>query len=72
MVKKCKKIIVAGEKFNVCKTQRFKTSYGYAGQKGIIVYRAKDDYLMGKFKNLTEFKKDRKISLALAKKYNSN
>ena len=50
-----KTITVKGKEYTVVKTRRFKTSYGYAGSKGVEIFDK--DKKMGKFDSIAEFRK---------------
>lgn len=65
---KTKTIIVYGEEYEIYKTKPFSVGYGTIGSKGIVVTRKKDNYRIGHFKSISDFRDDRKQVKLLMKK----
>ena len=67
MVTKVKTILIDGEKYTIHRTKPFSVGYGTIGSRGLRVIRTRDDYSMGHFKTLKEFRDDRKYFKKLMK-----
>lgn len=59
--------LVEGVKYNFQKTNKFRTSYGYAGSKGYHVYRVSDNYSMGRYDSVKQFRDERKYVAKMKK-----
>ena len=68
MATKVKTILIDGEKYTIHRTKPFSVGYGTIGQKGIRIYRKRDNYNMGNFKTLAEFRKDRAWAKKLSRR----
>jgi len=65
-----KKIIsIYKEKYAIHRTRPFSFIYGNIGSRGIKIIRVRDNYSMDNFKNLKEFREDRKIAKAYMRKH---
>ena len=66
--KKAKIITIDGERYAIHRTRPFSVGYGTAGSRGINVIRIRDNYSMGHFKTIKEFRDERKYFKKLKKK----
>ena len=51
-----KKITIKGIEYLIIKTQKFKTSYGYAGSNGIEVFKIPENHRIGRFDSIADFR----------------
>jgi len=66
---KTKHLSYLGEEYTIIRTKKFSVGYGSIGSKGLQIFRTRDGYLMGHFKTLSEFRKDRLQSKKLMRKH---